>query len=82
MATATNAVATALATMTFLQPIASTARRSGAPAIVAPTTPMKSATPLANANCRDGIQWLASLSIATNATPAAAPIASLPAFAT
>ena len=49
---------------------------------MAPTTPTKSATPLASANWRAGIQWLASLSIATNATPAAAPIASLPALAT
>ena len=31
---------------------------------------------------REGIQWLASLSIATKATPAAAPIASRPALAT
>ena len=45
-------------------------------------TPTKSATPLASANWRAGIQWLASLSIATKATPAAAPIASRPAFAT
>ena len=52
--------------------------RSGAPASVAPITPTKSAMPLANANWRAGIQWLASLSIETKATPAAAPMSEPP----
>ena len=82
MATATPAVTMALATITVRQPSASTKRRSGAPASVAPMTPTKSATPLASANRRGGIQWLASLSMATKATPAAAPMASRPTFAT
>jgi hypothetical protein len=42
---------------------------------------MKSAAPLAKAYLRAGIQWLASLSIETNATPAAAPIARRPTLA-
>ena len=81
MATATAAVTTALATITARQPKASVTQRSGAPASVAPMTPTKSATPLASANWREGIQWLASFSMATKATPAAAPIASRPALA-
>jgi hypothetical protein len=64
----------ALATITARQPNASTAIRSGAPASVAPPRPMKSATALAKAKLRAGIQWLASFSIETNATPPAAPI--------
>jgi hypothetical protein len=42
---------------------------------------MRIAKALAKANWRAGIQWLASLSIATKATPAAAPMARRPAFA-
>ena len=74
-------MAIALAAITARQPNASTAMRSGAPASVAPSVPMSSASPLTKAKRRGAIQWLASLSIDTNATPAAAPMMRRPAFA-
>jgi len=71
----------ALATMTGRHPNASTATRSGAPATVAPSVPTKSASAVAYANCRAGIQCVASFIMATNATPPAVPIARRPALA-
>jgi len=81
MATATPAVKQALAAITCRQPNASTAMRSGAPASVAPSVPMSSANAVAKANCLAGIQCVASFINATNATPAAVPMASRPALA-